>query len=159
FIPRTDLRSIDQTYSFRARPSTGVLKAWGPDIVLNRTWTHDGRPLDWSATPRIEWQWPGTTTLDVYYTAARQTLRPSEVPSVASNEDTDVSRAGATFTSSILSRLVGSGTFFAGRAPNLTSIDPRARRDGRLIDATATTTIRLSRSLMLDVSYLFDRLR
>ena len=79
FIPRVDVRSIDQTYAFRARPSGRTLTAWGPDLVLNRTWDHSGRPLDFSATPRFELQWPGTTTLDVYYTAARQTLRRRDV--------------------------------------------------------------------------------
>jgi hypothetical protein len=70
----------------------------------------------------------------------------------------DVSRAGATFTSAILPRIIGSATFFAGEAPNLTPVHESAR-DGRLVDASAAATVRLSRSLMLDVSYLFDRLR
>src|SRR5439155_2350417 len=62
FVPRVDIRSIDQTYSFRARPATGALQAYGPDIVVNRTWDHDGRPLDWAATPRFGFQWPRATT-------------------------------------------------------------------------------------------------
>ena len=159
FVPRVDIRSIDQTYSFRARPSGRTLQAWGPDVVVNRTWDYEGRPLDWSATPRIEFQWPGTTTLDVYYTAARQSLRPSEVPAVSATQDSDVSRGGITFTSSILPRVVGLATFFAGNAPNITTAaGPRAPA-GRIVDATAAVTGRVSPSLMVDVSYLIDRLR
>src|SRR5439155_11935027 len=56
FIPRVDLRSVDQTYSFRARPTAGALQAWGPDLVVNRTWDHEGRPLDWAVTPRMGFQ-------------------------------------------------------------------------------------------------------
>jgi hypothetical protein len=158
FIPRVDIRSIDQTYSFRARPAGRTLQAWGPDIVVNRTWDYAGQPLDWSVTPRFELQWPGTTTFNVYYTAARQTLRPSEVPAAAERFESDVSRAGATFTSAALPRIIGSAALFAGRAPNLTPVnaDPS---EGRIVDATASVTVRLSRSLMLDLSYLFDRLR
>src|SRR5207247_8094652 len=63
FIPRIDIRSLDQTYSFRGRPSGRTLQAWGPDIVVNRTWDHTGRPLDWALTPRFDFQCPGTTTL------------------------------------------------------------------------------------------------
>jgi Domain of unknown function (DUF5916) len=159
FIPRIDLRSIDQTYSFRARPSGRTLKAWGPDLVVNRTWDYGGRPLDWSIMPRLEWQWPGTTTLDVYYTAARQTLRPGEVAAADGLQPTDVSRAGLTFTSAILPKVIGSGTFFAGRAPNITPPAGFAPTDGRIADATASATIRLTSSLMVDVSYLWDRLR
>ena len=159
FIPRVDVRSIDQTYAFRARPSGHALQAWGPDLVVNRTWDHAGRPLDWSATPRFELQWPGTTTLDVYYTAAQQTLRPSEIPAAAASQLARASRAGATFTSAILPRVIGAGTFLAGDAPNIAPPHPLAPSDGRLIDATASATIRVTRSLMLDVSWLYDRLR
>ena len=58
FVPRVDVRSLDQTYSFRARPSHRTLQAWGPDVVVNRTWDFSGRPLDWSTTPRLDFQWP-----------------------------------------------------------------------------------------------------
>ena len=158
FVPRVDIRSIDQTYSFRARPSGGAVQAWGPDVVVNRTWDYAGRPLDWSATPRFELQWPGTTTLDVYYTAARQSLRPTEVPTVSTTQQTDVSRAGLTFTSAILPRVIGTATWFAGSAPNITA-PASTVPTGRIVDATATATVRLSPSLMLDLSCLLDRLR
>jgi len=159
FVPRVDVRSIDQTYSFRARPTGRVLQAWGPDIVVNRTWDYAGRPLDWAATPRLEFQWPGTTTLDVYYTAARQTLRPGEIPAAPTLLEAGASRAGATFTSAILPRVIGSGSFFAGDAPNIAPARDAAPSDGRLVDATASATMRVTDSLMVDVSWLFDRLR
>ena len=73
--------------------------------------------------------------------------------------EASVSRAGLTFTSALLPRVIGSGGFFVGDAPNLTPTIEDGPQDGRLSDATAAVTIRMSRSLMLDVSYLFDRLR
>jgi hypothetical protein len=158
FIPRIDLRSVDQTYSFRARPADGVLQAWGPDVIVNRTWDAAGRPLDWTVTPRVDFQWPGTTILDVYYTAARQTVRPSEVPIAVSPQLVDISRTGVTFTSAILPRLIGSTALFVGSAPNITPGRGRPISDERITDITASATVRLSGSLMLDVSYLFDRL-
>jgi hypothetical protein len=158
FVPRVDVQSIDQTASFRARPSKHALQAWGPDLVVNRTWDATGRPLDWSVTPRIEFQWPGTTTLDVYYTAAQQTLRPSEVAAATSPQRVGASRRGATFTSALLPRLIGTASVFAGDAPNITPAGALRVSDERITDVTASATVRLSDSLMLDVSYLFDRL-
>ena len=159
FIPRVDFRAVDQTYSFRARPSGGALKAWGPDVVINRTWDYAGRPLDWAVTPRLDFQWPRTTIVDVYYTAARQTLRPGEVSTVTTWTGADVGRSGATLTSSMFPRVVGSGTFFAGKAPNITPASGVLPMTGRVVDATATLTVRVTSSLMVDVSYLLDRLR
>jgi Domain of unknown function (DUF5916)/Carbohydrate family 9 binding domain-like len=158
FIPRVDIRSVDQTYAFRARPSHRTLQAWGPDVVVERTWDASGQPLDWSVTPRFELQWPGTTILDVSYTAARQTLRPSEVATATVPQRADVSRIGATFSSAILPRLIGSASLFAGAAPNIAPARGLPIADERIADATASATVRLTDSLMLDVSYLFDRL-
>ena len=109
-------------------------------------------------TPRLDFQWPGTTILDLYYTAAQQTLRPAEVPTVASLQRVDVGRAGVTFTSAILPRVIGAGSFFVGDAPNIAPAGGVPVADGRIADATASATVRLSNALMLDVSYLFDRL-
>src|SRR5206468_8917622 len=63
------------------------------------------------------------------------------------------------FQSAILARLIGSAAMFVGDATNLTPAAPGTFPSGRIANATATTSIRLSRALMLDVSYLFDRLR
>jgi hypothetical protein len=158
FVPRIDIRSFDQTYSYRARPTSGALQAFGPDVVVNRTWDHEGRPLDWSATPRFAFQWPRLTTLDVYYTAGHQSLRPGEVPTVSRIVDAAIDRYGANFSSSWFSHVVGSATFFAGNAPNLTPAASIPPPPGRIVDATATASVRFSRSLTTDWSYLFDRL-
>jgi len=158
FIPRVDIRSVDQTYSYRARPATGALQAYGPDIVVNRTWDHDGRPLDWSATPRFGFQWPRATTLTIFYTAGRQTLRPEEVGAVTANVVTSTSRSGFDFATAFFPRVLGSASFFAGDAPNITPAGDAQPQAGRVADATATLSIRLSRALTVDCSYLFDRL-
>jgi len=159
FIPRVDIRSLDQTFAFRARPAGRRLKAWGPDLVVNRSWDTRGEPLDWTVTPRFEWQWPGTTTLDVYYTAGRQTLRPSEIPAARSPLTTEVDRVGVAFTSAILPRVIGAGGWFMGDAPNIAPSPGRAISTERITDVTVSATVRVSHSLMVDTSYILDRLQ
>lgn len=159
FIPRVDIRSVDHTYSYRVRPRDGALKAWGPDIVLNRAWDYGGRPLDWAATPRLSFEWPGATVLSLFYTAAHQALRPTDVRTVSELTDTEANRRGFTVTSAIWPRVIGAITFFAGDAANLTPKANVAPPAGRIVDATVTATLRLSRSLMVDTSYLVDQLR
>jgi hypothetical protein len=158
FVPRVDIRSIDQTYSFRARPATGVLQAYGPDVVVNRTWDHDGRPLDWAATPRVGFQWPRATTLTIFYAAGRQTLRPEEVYGLTAAIVTSTNRSGFDFATALFPRVLGSATFSAGDAPNITPAGDFQPQAGRVADVTTTLSIRLSRALTVDCSYLFDRL-
>jgi hypothetical protein len=158
FIPRVDIRSVDQTYSYRARPATGALQAYGPDIVVNRTWDHDGQPLDWAATPRFGFQWPRATTLTIFYEAGRQTLRPEEVYGLTAAIVTSTNRSGFDFATALFPRLLGSASFFAGDAPNITPAGDARPQAGRVADVTTTLSIRLSHALTVDCSYLFDRL-
>ena len=69
-----------------------------------------------------------------------------------------VRRRSASRASSWFSRIVGSATFFVGNAANLTRArrNSAAGRPDRRCDGTAS--IRFSRSLTTDWSYLFDRL-
>jgi len=80
------------------------------------------------------------------------------VPTVDRIVDTVIDRYGANFSSSWFSRIVGSATFFVGNAANLTRArrNSAAGRPDRRCDGTAS--IRFSRSLTTDWSYLFDRL-
>ena len=158
FIPRVDIRSIDQTFSFRSRPA-GALQAWGPDIVVNRTWDHEGHALDYAVTPRFAWQWRAQTILDIYHTVASQTLRPSEVPSIRESFRASADRTGIDFQSAIFPRLLGSVSAFVSDGVNLTPVAAITPPSGRVTDATATTTVRISRSLTIDLSQLVDTLR
>ena len=159
FIPRVDIRSVDQTYAYRVRPSEGALKAWGPDLVVSRAWDYTGRPLDWAATPSWSFEWPGATTVSLFYSAAHQVFRPSEVLTVRELTDTGATRRGLTLTSAIWPRVIGAVTFFSGEATNLAPPPGVAPPPGRIVDATVTATVRMSRSLMVDSSYLVDQLR
>jgi uncharacterized protein DUF5916 len=159
FVPRVDLRSIDQSYSYRVRRGNTALQAWGPDLVVNRTWSHDGRPLDWSVTPRLGFQWPRVTTLTVYYTAGRQRLRPAEVAGLTEAVDVPADRAGMDFSTAAFRRIVGSMSWFRGHAANLTPVPGALPQRGAVADANLTVSLRVTRALTVDGSYLNDRLQ
>ena len=73
--------------------------------------------------------------------------------------DTEANRRGFTVTSARWPHVIGAATFVAGDATNLAPQTHLAPAAGRIVDATMTVTIRLSRSLMVDTSYLVDQLR
>lgn len=158
FVPRVNTRSIDQTYAFRWRPVSRLLQAWGPEVVANRTWDASGRPLDWSATGTMKFRWSRGTTLDVYYTSGTQTLRPEEAPSVSTDVESSTDRFGVNFATAMLTWATVQTTLFVGDSRNLTPAGGLQPQLGQLVNATATTSVRLSPSLTLDYSYLFDRL-
>jgi hypothetical protein len=47
FVPRVDIRQIEQYGEFRWRPTTGPLTAYGPNHYVRLNWNHEGRLQEW----------------------------------------------------------------------------------------------------------------
>lgn len=82
FVPRLDVHEITQTVSYTARPAT-ALADWGPSLLLERTWAHDGTPLDARARPGLNFNFKRSTTFAAFAEASRITLKPGDAPNVA----------------------------------------------------------------------------
>lgn len=82
FVPRVDAREVTQTVSYTSRPARRV-SDWGPTLVLERTWAHDGTPLDWRARPSLSFNFRGATTLNGFAEQSEVVLRPGDAPTLA----------------------------------------------------------------------------
>ena len=47
FVPRTDIRQATSFATYRWRPRTGAVQAFGPNSFVQATWSHDGALQDW----------------------------------------------------------------------------------------------------------------
>jgi hypothetical protein len=47
FVPRTNIRQLQQFATWRWRPKHSHLTAHGPNMFVQATWDHDGTPQDW----------------------------------------------------------------------------------------------------------------
>jgi hypothetical protein len=47
FVPRVDIRQLDQFISYRWRPKKGRVQAYGPNLFLSINWDRQGRVQDW----------------------------------------------------------------------------------------------------------------
>jgi hypothetical protein len=81
FVPRLDVHEITQTLSYTARPAA-TLADWGPSLLLERTWAHDGTPLDARARPGVTFNFKRSTTFTASAEASRITLRPGDAPNL-----------------------------------------------------------------------------
>jgi len=100
FIERTDIRSLEQTLSYRRRPAGSRLLSWGPDFSWTEVRDHGNRALDRTITPKLAFEWPGLTRLSLLYQDARVRLRPQEVPSVERPIAFSHEQTGLEFTTS-----------------------------------------------------------
>ena len=82
FVPRLDVREITQTVSYTARPAK-ALTDWGPTLLAERAWAHDGTPLDWRIRPGISFNFRRSTSVSAFAEQSEVTLRPGDAPNVA----------------------------------------------------------------------------
>ena len=82
FVPRVDVHQATQTMTYTFRPARAVTD-WGPTLLLERAWAHDGMPLDWRARPSLTINLQRATTLGAHVEASLVTLRPGDAPNVA----------------------------------------------------------------------------
>jgi hypothetical protein len=65
FVPRTDIRQIEQYAEYRWRPRRGPVIAFGPNSYVRLNWNHDGRLQEWIVRYPFEVQLKGRTQVFV----------------------------------------------------------------------------------------------
>jgi hypothetical protein len=83
FVPRVDVQEATQTVTYTFRPAK-MLSDWGPTMMLDRAWAHDGTPLDWRARPSMSFNFERSTTIGAFAEASGVTLRPGDAPNTGS---------------------------------------------------------------------------
>ncbi len=159
FVERTDVRSLDQTLSYRFMPVGSRLLSWGPDLRLSEVRDHRNRPLDRTITPKLAFEWPGLTKLSLFYQDARVRLRPEEVPSVDERVAFTPDQTGLEFATSFTRSLTLTLRASSGGGINL--VPPAGARPSAadLRELSVMGEVRPSARLSLATSYLWTRLR
>ncbi len=159
FLPRSDIRRVEQNLAYTFRPEGKRLLSWGPALFFERVYDHQGTRLDWCLSPSHLWEFRGQSNFRIFYNACRERLRPQDFPGLTQNRDFPLPGYGFTFSSSYFSRVSVSG--FAGTGKGI-NFAPSAGREPFLVntrDATFTLTLRPLTPLRIDNSYLFSRLQ
>jgi drug/metabolite transporter (DMT)-like permease len=80
FIPRTDVRTIDQSlqYTFYRRDS--ALQSWLPITFLTVDWSDGGALLDWINAYGVQFNFTRSTMVRPYYEFGADHVQPSDFP-------------------------------------------------------------------------------
>lgn len=159
FIERTGVRALDQTATYRVRPTSGWLLSWGPDIVVNEVRDRGNRRLDRLVTPKAAFEWPGLTTLVLYAQSGRVRLRPEELPLLEREGDFEQDRKGFEFTTGFARGLTLSLKGATGRTANLAPPSGGRPELASLTELNLTADVRPTERLSINASYLLTRLR
>jgi hypothetical protein len=81
FVPRVDAHEASQTITYTLRPAK-TLTDWGPTLLLERIWSHEGAPLDWRARPSVTFNFVRSTSFGGFFEPSGVTLRPGDAANV-----------------------------------------------------------------------------
>lgn len=159
FVNRVDIREVSNTLSYRFRPEGKWLTDWGPDLGTDQIWDHRGVALGAIYTPKLTLDMARGTTLSVFHSFAEETLRPSDFGALLANRTFDEGQTGVTFATSLFARWTASGGISTGRGVNFLPPAGVAPQPALVQSATAALSVRMTRALTLDGSYILTRLR
>jgi hypothetical protein len=153
FVPRVDVHVATETLTYTARPAKTV-NDWGPSMVVERAWAHDGTPLDWRARPSLSFNLRRATTLGAFAEASGVTLRPGDAPNVARDLELRPDTWGFTASTSPRPSWSASVSLTAGRGINFAPAANRPPDTGDHLGTRVTLGVRPLTPLRIDNTWL-----
>ena len=154
---RPDIRSLSQFATFRFRPEGKYLISWGPTILINPVWDHQGTRLDMFYDTSISWELTGQTLIEVFQSADRELLRPQDFPVLLGNQDFYRNRKGLFFETSYLPQLTFRGEYSFGTRINFVPSEGQAPFLANLTRGNVGVTLKPLTPLRIDNVYLLER--
>lgn len=158
FDQQPGIRVLDQIVKYSFRPEGKHLIAWGPIFEHSGIWDHNGNHLNSGIFPELKWEFVGQTFLAVTYALETELLRPIDFSVLTENIEFRRHTTVVAFDTALLRQVTfhadyrwGSRVLYdspAGEPPSLA---------GRT-SATVTVTVRPTRALRIDNTYLLFRL-
>jgi len=155
---RPDTRNFHARPSYRFRPEGETLLAWGPQLLVQRTWDFDDVRLDDEILLEMEWELAGQTEIFAGRRWYRELLRPEDFPNLNQNLDFTGHSWQLNVETAWLAKWSFSTNMVVGTRPNF---EPAKGQFPELADGTdlsLNTTWRPISRLRLDGDFLFSEL-
>jgi Domain of unknown function (DUF5916) len=149
FIPRVNIRQVDQDLAYHFLPAGDLIKAWGPTMELIEDWDHTEKIQDRIITPGMAFELTGQTFITAQHTESIEVYQ-----NIAFRKHlTDFS------VNTDISKHFGIATDFNfGRGVNYYPAAGLLPFSANIQNATAKFIIRPSSRLRLEQTYLLSRL-
>ncbi len=159
FFRRPDIRRVLGGLNYNFRPESGKILAWGPSFTAGQSYDHKNDHLDdiWDLSGHIDL--PSQTTVRFGYGWLRETLRPQDFSTLLRNRDYHEPYNFISFRTTPLRQLSFDAFISPGATINYNPPKGLAPLLADEILMNASMTIRPFTSLVVDSTYLLDRLR
>ena len=157
FVPRTDIRQMNNFLGYSFRPEGKVLTAHGPRVGVQSLWDHNGTRLDYAVQPEYEWDFQRQSFLAIFTALEHERLRPADLSALPANRDYAHVVGGISAATQYFKWLNINGEIDWGTATNFV---PRSGPPvlARSNSAQARAVVRPSKGLTIENTYLMTRL-
>ena len=165
FDPQPDIRNLYQRLQYTFRPEGKHLISWGPTFETYQTYDHEGNRINSGYMPSMKVELIGQTFLTALYAQEMERLRPQDFSALTSiqkyvRHTTEFAVDSNYFRKVILHADYRFGTRVNYDAPTIQTLSefPITPFLARRMSATATITVRPTRALKIDNTYIMFRL-
>jgi hypothetical protein len=159
FFIRPDVRAVDQFFRYDFRPEGKRFISWGPRLVANHSWDHDGTQLNESYIPILQFDFVRQTSFSVYYAPESEFLRPVDYPLLTRTREYHRVNRGINFNSNYFSKVNVQGEYRWGQRVNFVPAPDTLPSLEDRVTANLTVTLRPITPLVIDNTYLFEKLQ
>jgi len=156
FIDRNDIRSLNSTLAYSVRKARKFLLSWGPQIVTENVWDHDGKHLTSRYREIANIELVRQTNFDVFYEKRNDLLRPGDFEQLRFNNQYRQQTEGFDLSTNPIASVELLASYAKGTGINFipASGPPVLARSSV---ASASLSFRIGRALTINNTYLLAR--
>ena len=158
FDPQPDIHNLYHRLEYSFRPEGKHLISWGPQMEVYHTFDHQGNYLNSGYFPALKTEFVGQTFLNIYYAKEMELLRPRDFSVLTHNQKYLRHTTEVEFKTSLYQPIIFQMDYRFGSRINYDSPDNVAPFLAGRSSVTTTLTVRPSKSLRIDNTYLLFRL-
>jgi hypothetical protein len=158
FDPQPDIRNLYQRVEYRFRPEGKHLISWGPMMEVYHTFDHQGNYLNSGYFPSVSAEFTGQTFLMVLYAKEMELLRPRDFDALTQNQQYVRHTTEVKFDTSYYGPISFHADYRFGTRVNYDAPSGQIPFLARRTSATAMLTVRPTKALRIDNSYILFRL-
>ncbi|HEU4391403.1 MAG TPA: DUF5916 domain-containing protein, partial [Blastocatellia bacterium] len=149
FIPRVDIRELDQFVAYRWRPKKGLIQAYGPNLFTSVNWDRQGRVQDWRVN--LPWAMDFSNNTHIF-------VRRAEFYELFEGQGFREHTNDFEFGSDWLKWLGMSASLSFGKGVNFFPASGLAPFSATTFSGRAGITLRVAPQWRFEQTYIYDRL-
>jgi hypothetical protein len=158
FDPQPDIHNLYHRVQYSFRPEGKHLISWGPQMEVYHTFDHEGNYLASGYFPALKTELAGQTFLNFYYAKEMELLRPRDFSTLTANRKYVRHTTEVEFKTSLYRPISFEMDYRFGSRINYDAPDNVAPFLAGRTSINSTLTVRPSRSLRIDNTYILFRL-